>query len=156
MCYNLTDSGLTTIKLNRSVGGTGFEPARPCPNSSPQGYSVYQFRHPPTNSVSNQRSWKNLLQFFSQPIAKRAFPFRVCFRSFVNYLVKSETTPLGVLGGKDGNLIVPMNPGLELFGVWTEGHDRITITLKGERIVTSHPRGVVRRGEIEVKRTTPS
>ena len=64
---------------------------------------------------------------------------------------KVRDTDAVALGGKDGRLIIRAQRSSELFGVWTEGHDRITLTLKGEKIVTSHPRGVIRYGEVEVR-----
>ena len=37
------------------------------------------------------------------------------------------------------------------YGIWEDGHDRVTITVNDERIITPQPRGIVRRGVVDVK-----
>ena len=50
-----------------------------------------------------------------------------------------------------GNRIQRCGKGQKPFGVWEDGHNRVTITLQGERVITPQPMGIVKYGVIGVK-----
>ena len=66
-------------------------------------------------------------------------------------LIRSSTVGQGDLVALRGKRLVLCGRRLKPFGVLEDGHNRITITLYEERIITPQPTGVVRHGTMEVK-----
>jgi len=66
-------------------------------------------------------------------------------------LIRSRTVGQGDVVALRGKRLVRCGRRLKPIGVWEDGHDRVTLTLDEERIVTPQPMGVVRRGVIDVK-----
>ena len=57
----------------------------------------------------------------------------------------------GTVLSRRGNKLTICGKGMRPFGVWEEGHNKVTITLEEERIITPQPRGIVIHGVMEVK-----
>ena len=68
----------------------------------------------------------------------------------MNYKL-SKKVEQGTIVALRGDKFIRCGRSLHPFGVWENGHNRITVTLDGERISTPQPTGVVTYGTMDVQ-----